>query len=324
MNKLLLTLATLAVIFSPISSQKAFGVWNDLTTKYVSVGIVDLSTSLSNASFVNTGFTFPSNYTSSTYNAANGLITYVATEMSSGISYMNTIDTNTWTLFNSSIADNMNLTNLAYDQTTSSYNIFATITTGDGYLYVVKVSASEVYYKTIDKIPNVFPNSTATYLTNSKLYSVCFETTSFSINCNYYGLDGTVLNKENFKTSNLAYPWVSISSPYLMQYLPKQQTTLCILNLQNKSYANFYGKYQIFWVSGNSQQLVNTGWMSSYDIARDNFGSLFGDFSLPRVYQFGMDNAGQISYMETFSTYNNQWVRTQKTNNFVLNAWAFI
>ncbi|KAM9985450.1 hypothetical protein ACTFIZ_008972 [Dictyostelium cf. discoideum] len=323
MNKLLLTLATLAVIFSPISSQKAFGIWNDLTTKYATVGIVNLSTSLSNASFVNTGFTFPSNYTSSTYNAANGLITYVATEISSGISYMNTVDTNTWTLFNSSTAMNMNLTNLAYDQTTSLYNIFATITTGDGYLYVVKVSASEVNYKIIDKIPNVFPNSTATYIANSKLYSVCFENTTISTNCNYYGLDGTVINKENFQVSNLAYPWVGISSPYLMQYLPKQQSTICILNIQNKSYASFYGRYQIFWVGGNSQKFVNSGWLESTDLYRDHYGSLFGDFSLPRVYQFGMDNGDPSPYMETFSTYNDQWVRTQKANNFVLNAWAF-
>ncbi|KAN0016306.1 hypothetical protein ACTFIU_006270 [Dictyostelium citrinum] len=322
MNKLLLTLVTLALVFSPISSQKAFGIWNDLTTKYASVGIVDLNTANSTASFVNTGFTFPSNITSSTYNTGNGLITYVATEISSGISHMNTVDTNTWTLFNSSKVMNMNLTNLAYDQTTAAYNLFATITTGDGYLYVVKISASDVDYKIIDKIPNVFPNATATFLANSNLYTVCFENTTASTNCNYYGLDGSVLTKDNFQATNLAYPWVSISSPYLMQYLPKQQTVVCVLTIQNKSYANYYAKYQIFWL-GNSQ-FYNSGWMDDLSIVRNYIGSLFGDFSLPRVYQFGMDINNPTPYMETFSTYNDQWVRTQKANNFVLNAWAFI
>ncbi|KAN0030471.1 hypothetical protein ACTA71_009110 [Dictyostelium dimigraforme] len=322
MNKLLLTLATLAIIFSPIKSQKAFGIWNDLSTKYASVGIVDLSTSLSNASFVNTGFTFPSNITSSTYNTANGLITFVATEISSGIPHMNTVDTNTWTLFNSSKVMNMNLTNLAYDLTTSAYNIFATITTNDGYLYVVKISASDVDYKIIDKIPSVYPNSTGTFIASSQLYAVCFENTTSFTNCYYYGLDGSVTHRNNYQAANLAYPWIVISSPFLLQYLPKQQATICIVKLQNKSYASFYGKYQIFWIGANSQ-IVNTGWMDSLSLIRTNYGYLFGDFSLPRVYQFGMDNSDSSPYMETFSTYNNQWVRTQKANNFVLNAWAF-
>ncbi|KAN0016307.1 hypothetical protein ACTFIU_006271 [Dictyostelium citrinum] len=323
MNKLLLTLATLALVFSPISSQKAFGIWNDLTTKYASAGIVDLNTSNSTASFVNTGFTFPSNITSSTYNYANGLITYVATEISSGIPHLNTIDTNTWRLFNSSKILNMNLTNLAYDQTNVAYNLFATITTGDGYLYVIKISASDVDYKVIDKIPHVFPNATGTYLANSKLYTVCYENTTISTNCNYYGLDGSVLTREDFQATNLAYPWVSISAPYLMQYLPKQQATICVVYLENKSYATFVGRYQFFWVGSNSQ-LVNTGWIKSNDLARDNYGYLFSDFSLPRVYQFGMDNNGLYPYMQSFSTYTNQWFRTQRSNNFVLNAWAYI
>ncbi|KAK5583844.1 hypothetical protein RB653_005446 [Dictyostelium firmibasis] len=331
MNKFLLTFAALAIIFSPITAQKAFAIWNDATTNFATVGIIDLNTANSTANFVNTGFYFTSNTTetynstgatSSTYNPATGLISYIATEASSGIVHLNTVDTNTWKLFNSSKVMNMNLGNLAYDQTADPYNIFATITTGDGYLYVTKLSASDSNYKVIDKIPNVYPNATGTFIANNNYYAVCFVNSTGLTNCNYYTLDGVVVNRYNYQATGVAYPWVPFSAPYMLTYLPQQKATLCLVFLQNKSYADFYGRYQFFWLSSNSQ-LVDTYW-SLQLVGKHYYGSLFGDFSLPRVYQFVMDGSDPNPYMQTYSTYNNQWVKTQKANNFVLNAWGFV